>query len=140
MLRLILLACRCASKVLKLTLFARMFYIPRAWSGPSLSNFGNLGIFTSARALVWSPFHRHPWSAFNSFSSVFLHPVCLTVSRNSWTFFSHSFRIGAATTATQCGIPDHLYKTLGRWSSDAYQLYVRTLVESILEVSGRLLQ
>ena len=63
------------------------FYIPGAWSGLSLSNFGDPDILTSARALVWSPFHRHPWSAFNSFSSVFLHPVCLTESRNPWAFF-----------------------------------------------------
>ena len=55
-------------------------------------------------------------------------------------FSGHSFRIGAATMAAQCSIPDHLINTLGRWSSDAYQLYVRTLVESVLEVSGRLLQ
>ena len=52
-----------------------------------LSNFGHLGIFTSARALVWSPFHRHPWLAFNSFSSVLVHPVCVTGSRNPWAVF-----------------------------------------------------
>ena len=57
-------------------------------------------------------------------------------------FSGHSFHIRATTTAAQCdiNIPDHLIKTMGRWTSDAYQLYVRTPVESILEVSGRLLQ
>ena len=43
-------------------------------------------------------------------------------------FSGHSFRIGAATTASQRGIPDHPIRTMGRWSSDAYLLYVRTLV------------
>ena len=42
-------------------------------------------------------------------------------------FYSgHSFRTGAATTAAVWGVPNHLIKTLGRWSSDAYQIYSRT--------------
>lgn len=41
-------------------------------------------------------------------------------------FASHSFRIGAATVAARNGVPDHLIQTLGRWSSNAYQLYIRT--------------
>ena len=41
-------------------------------------------------------------------------------------FSSHSFRIGAATVAARHGIPDHLIEELGRWSSNAYQLYIRT--------------
>ena len=53
-------------------------------------------------------------------------------------FSGHSFRIGAATTAAQRGVPDHLIKTMGRWSSEAYLSYVRTPVNTILSVAGRI--
>ena len=36
-------------------------------------------------------------------------------------YSGYSFRIGAATTAAQRGLPDHLIQMLGPWSSDAYQ-------------------
>lgn len=38
----------------------------------------------------------------------------------------YSFRIGAATSAASRNVEDHLIKTLGRWSSDAYCRYIRT--------------
>ena len=40
-------------------------------------------------------------------------------------YAGHSFRIGAATMAAACGVPVDTIKTLGRWKTQAYQLYVR---------------
>lgn len=41
-------------------------------------------------------------------------------------YASHSFRSGAATTAAAVGLPESLIKSLGRWSSGAYQAYIHT--------------
>ena len=50
-------------------------------------------------------------------------------------FSGHSLHIGVATSAAAAGVPDHLIKMLGRWQSEAPQLYVRTLRESLLGVA-----
>lgn len=41
-------------------------------------------------------------------------------------FSSHSFRIGAATTAAQKGLSQQQIQTLGRWSSEAFNTYIRS--------------
>lgn len=55
-------------------------------------------------------------------------------------YAGHSFRIGAATTAAACGLPDSLIKTLGRWESAAYTLYIRTPRPTLCGVARQLTQ
>ena len=47
---------------------------------------------------------------------------------------THSFRIGAATTAAAAGLSAWLIKILGRWRSDSYQRYIHLPQATILQV------
>ena len=86
------------------------------------SSEGPLFTFSDGRPLS----QQQLWSTVQSI----LHSAGYTGS-----YSGHSFRIGAATTAAARGVPDHLIKTLGWWSSDAYQIYIHTPDSSIVHVS-----
>ena len=58
----------------------------------------------------------------------------------SGDFSSHSFRIGAATSAVKAGVPDHLIQVLGRWKSDAYKQYIRTPPDVIIRAAKSLVE
>lgn len=52
-------------------------------------------------------------------------------------FGTHSLRIGGATALFAAGADPHVIRTMGRWSSDLYQLYVRASFEQTIAWSAK---
>ena len=52
--------------------------------------------------------------------------IILAAAGVDGNFSSHSFQISAATSASTTGLPDSMIRTLGRWSSNANLVDVRT--------------
>ena len=73
-----------------------------------------------------------------SFSTL-LDVVLADLQLQPCNYNTHSFRIGAATTAAQADIPDRCIKMLGRWKNDAYQKYIRTPPHELARLSQQLI-
>lgn len=54
-----------------------------------------------------------------------LNASLLFANYDTKTYKSHSFRIGAATTAHMLGLSDSKIRAMGRWHSDSYLRYIR---------------
>lgn len=52
-------------------------------------------------------------------------------------YSGHSFRRGAATSASRSGLSEDDIMTLGRWKSDSYRLYIQTDPEKTMSASRR---
>ena len=57
---------------------------------------------------------------------------------DSRPYSGHSFHSGTATMAAKRGVQDSTIRMLGRWRSDAFQLYIKTPRHQLAIVSGRL--
>ena len=64
-----------------------------------------------------------------------LHCILSKMKLDKGSYSTHSFRIGAATSAIEAGIAETQIKMLGRWQSNAYQGYVKTPPENLAKVS-----
>jgi hypothetical protein len=63
--------------------------------------------------------------------------MMIAVGEDPTQFGAHSYRIGGATALFQAGADPLVIRTMGRWSSDCYRLYVRACFASTLDWSKR---
>ena len=67
-----------------------------------------------------------------------LNTILQEAGLNAKDYNTHSFRIGAATSARKAGISDASIQMLGRWKSDAYKVYIRIPREELTKFSSQL--
>ena len=78
-----------------------------------------------------SPFVRHQFTRL-------VQQALSSTGLDGAQFNGHSFRIGAATTASAAGVPDATIKLLGRWKSHVFEAYIRTPPTELAKVSQQL--
>ena len=71
--------------------------------------------------------------------STSLHNLLSELKRDTRNYSTHSFQIGAATSAKNANIPDTFIKMMGHWRSDVYQRYIKTPPGELAKLSKYLL-
>ena len=85
-----------------------------------------------------TPLFRGPSCALrDSDISIAVKRCMASVGEDPAHFASHSLRIGGATALFAAGADCTVIRTMGRWSSDLYRLYVRACFEKSIEWSRR---
>ena len=64
--------------------------------------------------------------------------LCIAIGEDPLHFGAHSLRIGGATALFASGAGPLHIRTMGRWSSDCYRLYVRACFEQTLAWTRKL--
>ena len=59
------------------------------------------------------------------------------VGMDSSSYTSHSFQIGAASSAAAAGLPEHLIQRMGRCASECFKTYVRSNTQVLRSVVCR---
>ena len=70
--------------------------------------------------------------------TVLLRELLLLAGLDPEKYASHSFRIGAATTAAAAGLPEWQIQAMGRWTSDCYSRYIRIPQSTLIRASQQL--
>ena len=65
--------------------------------------------------------------------------VASSLGLKSKHYSSHCFRAGGATTATNRGVPPHVIKQMGRWTSNCFELYVKKPKEALIKAQSAIL-
>lgn len=91
---------------------------------PVLSMISFLRVRPPVKGPLFCHFNLQPLTRYQ-FSAV-LRKTLSVLNINYTQYKAHSFRIGAATTAANLGIPVETIKSAGRWKSSVYQNYIRS--------------
>ena len=87
----------------------------------ALLNFLAVRPSVTGQLFAWQDGKALSWSAFVAQLRVALRAAGI----NDAGFSGHSLCIFAAMTVAMASIPDHTFKVLGHWQSEAYHLYIR---------------